>query len=117
MSEPLTRCPMRANTSAIALMPAPATPTMCTRRGVVRSRRSGTGVLLDQISEARRGVGPAELARRGPHRSQPFGFAQQLRDDGVEPGRAQIGVAHHDRRTGPFERLRVAGLVIARRAR
>src|SRR6185295_12239641 len=102
MSDPLTVWPMRTRSKAIALMPTPPTPTMCRRRGRVRSsdgsvRSSpeefapedlapedrgvgspGTGVLLDEIREPRRGVGPAQLARGGAHPYEPVRFGEQL---------------------------------------
>src|SRR2546425_12907938 len=55
---------MRASTVAIALMPAPPTPTMWIARGAVRSssasRSAGTGDLLHQVGEPGGGVGPPE---------------------------------------------------------
>ena len=73
-SEPLTRWPMRASTVAIALMPAPPTPTMWMARGAreVEARRSRSARpradLLDQVGEACGGVGAAERARGRAHR-------------------------------------------------
>src|SRR6478752_4823611 len=83
---------MRASNSAIALIPAPATPTMCTRRGVVRSSTGsgGTSMLLDEVGNA---------------------------GGRVEPPRIAVGIAQHDGGARAFERLRVARLVVARRAR
>src|SRR4051812_19593323 len=120
MSEPLTAWPIRARSRAIALIPAPPTPTMWIRRGLVSSSAGidttlsrssgGTGVLLHQIRHTGRGVGPAECARRRAHLLEPIRCVQQRRDDFVEVARITLGVAQHHARAGPLEGLRVLRL-------
>ena len=91
------------------------------RAGEVERRNrdsvTGTRVLLDEIRDRGRGIGPAELPRRRAHPIEAIRLGQQLRHDRVEARRIAILVEHDDRRARPFERLRVADLVIARRSR
>src|SRR5262245_22244059 len=119
MSEPLTVWPMRASSSAIALMPAPATPTMCTRRGWERSRTasSATRVPFDEIGDACRGVGARQPARGLTHRVELRRIGEQVGDERVERLRIAFGVGQQHGRAGAFERLGVARLVVARRTR
>ena len=60
-SEPLTRWPMRASTVAIALIPAPPMPTMCTARGSREVER--------RHAAASAGAGPAASSTRSATRA------------------------------------------------
>ena len=70
-SLPLTWCPMATSTVAMALMPAPPTPTTWMRSGRERSS-SGTGVLLGELGNGSRGSGTAQAAGRLGHGRQPI---------------------------------------------
>ncbi len=89
-SEPDTRCPIAASTEAIADIPAPPTPTTCTRIGTDRSiavigRAAGRGRRWRRRRRVGRGRGRGRpstrgaTSRRGEHRSRRRGGARRAR--------------------------------------
>src|SRR3954452_8784052 len=100
---------MRASTSAIALMPAPATPTMWTRLICDRSSKAsvpsgarpsgsiGTGLLLDEVSEPLGCIRPCQCARRSRHLVEAVGVAKESRHNLVQPGGNALVVAQAHR--------------------
>src|SRR3954463_12988180 len=116
-SLPDTVWPMAASTLAIALMPAPPTPTMWIRRGRERSSTSATGVRFDQLGDV---VGGVEM-RLGPHCRRHRLAARRVVEDrtqlGFEPRRRELAVRHPNRRPRRRQHLRVGGLVVTRRDR
>src|SRR4051812_6590811 len=104
-SLPDTRWPIRARTWAIALIPAPPTPTTWMRRVPEERSSAGstTGVRLDQVGHPLGRVGSPDRRRRLPHRREPAGIAEELVDDGDEPAGGQLVVGHDHRGAGPLE--------------
>src|SRR5947209_1872072 len=98
-SDPLTWWPIRERTAAIALIPAPPIPTMCSARGVDRSRSATTGYLLHEVGEPRRSIGTADRERRHAHAIEPVRIGEQRVELATEPGRVELTIVHEHRRT------------------
>ena len=94
-SDPLTVCPMRASTSAIALIPAPPTPTTWMRLGVARSS-AGSGAAAGEGS----GPGTGRPPRPGRRRERPRrdGPATARRRSWRRGGRARRAARRASRR-------------------
>src|SRR5437868_8367268 len=98
-------------------MPAPPIPTMWTCRGDDRSRsRRASSLLtchlLDEVGEARGGVGAAERPGVARNRREPSGIGEQSPELGVEAGGVAFGVRDDDGGSGSDQGLGVARLVI-----
>ena len=125
MSEPLTVWPMRANTNAIALIPAAHDPddvhgaeASRSRAGTVTSASGSrdTSVLLHDVGDAGRGITPAEAAQTSLISTRPDRRGTQLRHDGAEAPGVALGIGTTTAAPARSSASQHFRLMVARRA-